>query len=59
MTDKRYRSLMWDNEIETQLTKIEIEEGWHFCPDWDDLLIGPGMPEIDCCTCRKKNIRTT
>ena len=21
------------------LTYVEIENGWHFCPDWDDMLI--------------------
>ena len=21
----------------------EIEQGWHFCPEWDGLLVGEGM----------------
>jgi hypothetical protein len=29
-----------------QLTQSEIDKGWHFCPEWDDLLIGPGMDEL-------------
>lgn len=31
-----------------------IRLGWHYCSDWDGLLIGPGMPEMACCTCQKK-----
>lgn len=34
------------------LTDAEMIEGWHFCPDWDFLLIGPGMHEFEsCCLC--------
>lgn len=33
------------------LTEKELAEGWHFCPDWDYLLVGPGMPEQDGCAC--------
>lgn len=41
-------------ELEKQgacLTEQEIIEGWHFCPDWDYLLIGPMTPEMEACTC--------
>lgn len=35
----------------SHLSKKEVAEGWHFCDDWDGLLIGPGMHEFeDCCT---------
>lgn len=34
-----------------QLTPEEFASGWHYCWDWDGLLIGPGCPEIECCTC--------
>lgn len=33
------------------LTEEEISEGWHYCYDWDDMLIGPIMPEWDACIC--------
>lgn len=33
------------------LTESELAEGWHFCPDWDYLLVGPGSAEQDGCTC--------
>ena len=23
----------------------------HLCPDWDFMLLVPGSPEMDCCTC--------
>jgi len=34
-----------------QLSPDEIEAGWHFCPEWDGLLIGPTMSEMDECVC--------
>ena len=34
-----------------KLTPEERAEGWHFCHDWDGMLVGPGMPEMECCTC--------
>lgn len=44
----RYCSLMNDDSA---LTEEEINCGWHFCADWDLLLIGPGMGEIASCDC--------
>ena len=38
-------------ELEQKLTKEEIEAGWHYCHEWDGLLVGPGMEEMECCTC--------
>lgn len=32
------------------LTPKEIDEGWHYCSDWDGLLVGPGTPEAESCT---------
>ena len=49
MTPERYHKLMKADE---RLTKEEFEAGWHFCYDWDGLLIGPEDPEYDVCTCR-------
>lgn len=43
--DSRYAALMADDEM--NLTPDEIADGWHFCPEWDGLLIGPGMDEFD------------
>jgi len=46
MDKKRYYDIMWGGAW------LEYEEwklGWHFCPDYDDLLIGPGMPDWDKC----------
>jgi hypothetical protein len=37
---------------EGELTKEEIEDGWHFCCDWDGMLIHPELPEGDCCNCK-------
>jgi hypothetical protein len=38
------------------LTEEEINAGWHFCPEWDGLLIGPGMAEYESfCSCHKNS----
>jgi len=39
------------NTIKSSLSKEEIKNGWHFCPDWDNILIGPGMTEMNYCIC--------
>lgn len=51
MTKERYDKIMFNN---AELFRQEIKEGWHFCPDWDQLLIGPGMKEYEICTCKIK-----
>jgi len=53
MTKERWKLLMDEDSIE--LTEEEISEGWHFCWEWDGLLVGPGMKEIEVCNCQKKN----
>lgn len=46
----RWRELMDDES--KQLTPEEKEKGWHFCNEFDGLLVGPAEdPEWDCCTC--------
>lgn len=39
------------------LTEEEIEAGWHFCLDWDGMLVGPGMPEVEGCICNRRKER--
>ena len=36
------------------LTFEELKDGWHFCYEWDEMLIGPGMPECEACLCFPK-----
>jgi len=48
MTPERYY------QIEVQgapLTDEEKEAGWHFCDEWDFMLVGPGTPEQEACLC--------
>lgn len=33
------------------LTPEEIADGWHFCLDWDCMLIHPSHPEFEACAC--------
>lgn len=50
MTKERYIELEYN--LTAKLTAEEIDAGYHFCPDWDYLLICPGMPEYDTeCSC--------
>lgn len=52
MSTERWLELMKDDSLPCPtLTEAEIKEGWHFCPDWDCLLIGPGMMEVEHCLC--------
>lgn len=53
MTKERYNALMADDGAE--LDKEEITLGWHFCCEFDGLLVGLGMGELDCCTCWPRN----
>ena len=49
MTSERY----WELETSptAELTKEERAEGWHWCIDWDGMLVGPGMVEESGCCC--------
>ena len=49
MTKDRYTALMRGDE---SLTDAEMSQGWHFCWDWDGLLISPDMPEFNACICK-------
>lgn len=48
MTEERYRVL---DRLGEGLTPEEIASGWHYCFEWDGMLIGPGMPEMRVCIC--------
>ncbi len=49
MTEDRLNAFWEDENLE--LTFKELKEGWHFCWEWDGLLVGPGMQELKACTC--------
>lgn len=38
-----------------KLTDQELKEGWHFCVEFDGLLVGPGMGELNHCRCECAN----
>lgn len=48
MTDERYKQA----NSEHRVTPEELAAGWHFCRDWDDMLIGPGWGELEFCHCK-------
>jgi hypothetical protein len=51
MDDNRWMLLMHTEDVE--LTAEEKRDGWHFCPDWDGLLVGPEMDEYESCRCKE------
>lgn len=55
MDNIRYDELFYSrknlSKKETGLTDLEKEEGWHWCPEFDDQLIGPGMQVAFFCNC--------
>jgi len=51
MNNRRWHAITTIQTV--KLTEREIQEGWHFCPEWDGLLIGPGMEEYKACLCAK------
>ena len=53
MTRARYNLLMTSDS--EPLTDAEIKEGWHFCCEWDGLLIHPDDEEAKCCTCNESS----
>jgi len=50
MTPERRHEL---EEGDSSLTPDEQLQGYHFCPDWDFMLVGPEDPEQEGCTCSK------
>jgi len=49
MSNARYAALMDSDSL--LLTQEEKDAGYHFCHDWDGLLVGLGTMEWDGCTC--------
>lgn len=49
LTTKRYHEL--ESDYSLKLTREEAAEGWHFCDDWDGLLVHPTMQEAESCHC--------
>lgn len=48
MTQERWIALNKSGDVPTL---DEVFAGWHYCPDWDFLLVGPGMKELHACCC--------
>jgi hypothetical protein len=55
MEQARYNELMNKfiglSDLYGGLTSEEMKQGWHYCPDWDFLLIHPDNAEGESCTC--------
>lgn len=53
MSMERVRQLLDSGDAPTE---EEFNDGWHYCYDWDLLLIGEDMPETKHCYCHPKYI---
>lgn len=53
MTKERWQELMkpFEEGDGVMLTSEEIDAGWHWCEEWDGLLIHVDDDEFDCCSC--------
>lgn len=51
ISEARYEQLMRDGGV---LTREEMDAGWHWCWEFDGLLIGPGWIEQEYCNCLEK-----
>lgn len=49
MSWERYKQL--NSAASDRLTKDEMREGWHFCPEWDFLLTNLNDAEGETCSC--------
>ena len=49
MSEKRYVEL--SACMSKELTEAEKAEGWHFCKEWDFMLIHNTWPEMMACHC--------
>lgn len=54
MNHIRWTQLMENESL--SLTQEEKDQGWHFCPDWDYLLISPESAEYKSCNCKLKGL---
>ena len=52
MTSQRYRELSSSDKHD--LTPEEVADGWHFCSEWDFMLIHKSDPEYQACLCNKE-----
>jgi hypothetical protein len=59
MTPARAAEL--ENDMDAWLTAEELADGWHFCPDWDGMLVNfkDTEGEGSACLCRSLPKRTS
>jgi hypothetical protein len=53
MNEDRFQQLISSPEDGT-LSAEEIAEGWHWCFEFDGMLVGPGMWGVAECECNAK-----
>ncbi len=53
MNNERWKELSESSTL--PLLPSEIELGWHWCHEFEGLLVGPGSHELHCCHCWNKD----
>jgi len=48
MTMNRYNDLFMSGK---EITNEELSRGWHYCPDWDMMIVRKGYHEGELCLC--------
>ena len=51
MSPERYVELV--TQTGRELSPQEYARGWHYCAEWDWLLVEPGTPEMTACRCER------
>lgn len=55
MTTERWLELQESKDPHIRISDAELAEGWHWCAEFDGLLVGPGMSELRFCKCLPKD----
>jgi hypothetical protein len=55
MTKERWMELQNSRDPNIAISDAELALGWHWCNEFDGLLVGPGMGELRFCKCLPKD----
>jgi hypothetical protein len=55
MTKERWMELQESRDPFIKISDAELALGWHWCAEFDGLLVGPGMGELRFCKCLPKD----
>jgi len=50
--EEEHPYLLANRHVQPEITEEQAAKGWHYCPEWDGLVVHPGVPEWDACVCK-------